>query len=297
MLVQKGKKAADKVKQHVEEIRELSPEERKVRRKRHWIHVAHIIVAVVIAFVVLVISVDRLTPYMPHEAAEEAMLDGNGVYVRYLDKSGEDMIDQALIPTLGVYFDGPGTDRLMIFYPGAEVDVRSYAVLYRALAETGTDVIAVRMPVKLAVLDLDRADIVLEHLDRITEGTDNDYQQLFLGGHSMGASLAGIYVSDNLDIYDGVIMLAGFPTRHLQREGFSMLSVYGTRDIDVPGLQRNAFLRPDDYTEVVIEGGNHAQFGDYGVQLGDGDAWITKEDQWAQTIEAMNAYLDAHPKK
>ena len=37
----------------------------------------------------------------------------------------------------------------------------------------------------------------------------------------------------------------------------------------------------------MIDGGNHAQFGDYGEQDGDGKATITPEEQQRQTAEEI----------
>ena len=48
-----------------------------------------------------------------------------------------------------------------------------------------------------------------------------------------------------------------------------------------------------DYTEniVEIEGGNHAQFGNYGPQKGDLPATISAEEQQKQTVEAIEDFL------
>ena len=48
-----------------------------------------------------------------------------------------------------------------------------------------------------------------------------------------------------------------------------------------------------DYTEnvVEIEGGNHAQFGNYGPQKGDLPATISAEEQQAQTVEAISDFI------
>ena len=48
-----------------------------------------------------------------------------------------------------------------------------------------------------------------------------------------------------------------------------------------------------DYTEnvVEIEGGNHAQFGNYGPQKGDKPATISAEEQPAQTVEAITDFI------
>ena len=44
---------------------------------------------------------------------------------------------------------------------------------------------------------------------------------------------------------------------------------------------------PADTEWITIEGGNHAQFGDYGVQDGDGEATISAEMQWGYTTDAV----------
>lgn len=48
-----------------------------------------------------------------------------------------------------------------------------------------------------------------------------------------------------------------------------------------------------DYIEniVEIEGGNHAQFGNYGPQKGDLPATISTQEQQRQTAEAIEAFL------
>jgi peroxiredoxin len=50
-------------------------------------------------------------------------------------------------------------------------------------------------------------------------------------------------------------------------------------------------LLPANTQFIVIEGGNHAQFGSYGAQPGDGTASIPAETQWAQTTQATTALL------
>ena len=44
---------------------------------------------------------------------------------------------------------------------------------------------------------------------------------------------------------------------------------------------------PSNSKEVVIKGGNHAQFGNYGEQAGDGTATISREEQQDQTAKAI----------
>ena len=69
----------------------------------------------------------------------------------------------------------------------------------------------------------------------------------------------------------------------------SYLSVYGTEDtvLNADAYEQGKAHWPADATEVVIQGGNHAQFGDYGRQQGDGEATLPAEEQQRQTAEAI----------
>lgn len=60
-----------------------------------------------------------------------------------------------------------------------------------------------------------------------------------------------------------------------------MLSLYGSEDqvLNREKLAQSHALMPANFTEAVIQGGNHAQYGDYGAQKGDGTATITAEEQ------------------
>jgi len=50
-------------------------------------------------------------------------------------------------------------------------------------------------------------------------------------------------------------------------------------------------LLPADTQYVVIDGGNHAQFGSYGFQPGDNEATISPEEQWTQISTATVEFL------
>ena len=47
----------------------------------------------------------------------------------------------------------------------------------------------------------------------------------------------------------------------------------------------------NNLTEYVINGGNHAQFGAYGIQSGDGIATISPENQRDQTEKAILDFI------
>jgi hypothetical protein len=50
-------------------------------------------------------------------------------------------------------------------------------------------------------------------------------------------------------------------------------------------------LLPSNAQFVAIQGGNHAQFGWYGAQSGDGIATISREEQQHQIVSTMVSWL------
>ena len=48
---------------------------------------------------------------------------------------------------------------------------------------------------------------------------------------------------------------------------------------------------PEEFTEIIIEGGNHAYFGMYGEQKGDGKASISATEQISITADAISKFI------
>ena len=179
----------------------------------------------------------------------------------------------------GLLFDGPGEEDLLIFYPGAKVQETAYAPLLRQIAEEGMDVFLVRMPARLAFFGSNKADEALQETA--------DYANVYIGGHSLGGAMAANYAAEHAESLDGVILLAAYSTKPLP-DNLPVLSVYGTEDgvLNRANYEKNLANVPN-LQEVVIEGGNHAQFGSYGEQRGDGEASIDPGRQWNETAEAI----------
>ncbi|MDY2838601.1 MAG: DUF1294 domain-containing protein [Bilifractor sp.] len=184
----------------------------------------------------------------------------------------------------GYLFDGPGTDDLIIFYPGAKVETEAYAPILHEVAECGYDCFLVNMPFRLAFFGLNKAeDVMARH---------PDYVQFYMAGHSLGGAMAGNFTAEHLNEIRGVIFMAAYPTKTL--EGSRALSLYGSQDgvLNMKHYQDSLSLMPDDFTDVIIEGGNHAQFGDYGEQKGDGEATISAEEQWGESVTAIMNFME-----
>ena len=177
----------------------------------------------------------------------------------------------------GWLFDGPAEDAVLVFYPGGKVEETAYAPLLHDLARRGADVCLVKMPFRLAVFGRNAADGVLARFD---------CARRYVGGHSLGGAMAASYAAERE--LDGVILLAAYPTAPLDEP---MLLLCGSEDGVVNRARVAAAGQFGEVREIVIEGGNHAGFGDYGPQKGDGPAAVTPEEQRRLAAESIAAWL------
>ena len=181
--------------------------------------------------------------------------------------------------------NGEDPEEGVIFYPGGKVETEAYAPLLRRLAEADLLVVIVKMPFHLAVFDADAAEAIMAQ--------ENGVEDWYLAGHSLGGVMASSFAADQSDEVAGLIFLASYPSGDLTDVPFPVLSIYGSED---EVLNRESYAEaqgklPDDYTEIVLDGGNHGQFGDYGPQEGDGTAAISAVQQQQQTVEAITAFI------
>jgi pimeloyl-ACP methyl ester carboxylesterase len=150
------------------------------------------------------------------------------------------------------------------------------------LAQEGYLVVIAPMPLNLAILAPDRAADVMTAFPEIDRWA--------VGGHSLGGAMAARFAYQNPDTVQGLVLWAAYPasTDDLSGLPVAVTSIYGTRDGLTTGAKITASraLLPGDTRWVVIEGGNHAQFGWYGPQPGDGTATVSREEQQRQIVAA-----------
>lgn len=183
----------------------------------------------------------------------------------------------------------------LVFYPGGKVEADAYAPLLTRLARRGAACVLVRMPENLAVLAPNSADRARDELERALADTDSEDVPWLMAGHSLGGAMAASYVADHADSYRGLVLLAAYSTKDLSGTPVRTLSVYGSND-GVLNRQRYQECLPNlgsDATELVIDGGIHSYFGEYGHQDGDGGATITNEQQLDQTADAIASFAAA----
>ena len=178
-----------------------------------------------------------------------------------------------------IAFEPEGATKGFIFYPGGKVEYTAYVPLMQACAEKGVLCVLVKMPFNLAVLDVNAADGIREKYPEI--------EDWYIGGHSLGGSMAASYLADNTEDYKGLILLGSYSTADLSGTDLAVLSVYGSEDkvMNREKYDENKSNLPEAFTEFIIDGGCHAYFGMYGAQDGDGTPSITNEEQIRVTVE------------
>ncbi len=182
----------------------------------------------------------------------------------------------------GWLLDGPGTRDALIFYPGGKVEATAYLPLLTTLAADGIDCFLLQVPLNLAIFDVDAAGPVQAAYS---------YDRWYVGGHSLGGVCAAMYAAENADRLSGLILLAAYSTKPIDPR-LSVLELHGSEDrvLDMGKLLENRPNLPASARSEELPGGNHAQFGDYGLQKGDGTAAVSRAEQirWAaDRIEEM----------
>ena len=197
--------------------------------------------------------------------------------VKYSLKTDEKVIVEQ--NSNGILFDGPGKENIFVFYPGAKVEYTSYAPLKHTLAENGLDTYIVEMPFNIAFFDINAIKDVKNKYE---------YDNWYIGGHSLGGVVAAI----NIKKYNikGLILLASYPT---ENPNCKTLSIYGSNDgvLDIEKYQEST-KNLKQFTEIIIEGGNHAYFGNYGEQNGDNKATISRSSQQEITINEILKFTE-----
>ena len=176
---------------------------------------------------------------------------------------------------LPILSPGYPTDTAIIFYPGAKVEAEAYLPLLDRLRQTGVTCILVHMPFHMAIFDANAAKEVITQFP--------EYRHWYIAGHSMGGAMASRFAAKHPDQVDGLILLGAYLYGDYPED--DTLTIYGSLNQSVEDHI--------DYTQniVEIEGGNHAQFGNYGPQKGDLPADISAEEQQKQTVKAVEAFL------
>ncbi|MFU8947137.1 alpha/beta hydrolase [Mycetocola zhadangensis] len=161
-----------------------------------------------------------------------------------------------LSPTSG------SSERGLVFVPGAKVDPYAYLYKLSGIAEQGTTVVITKPTLNLALADL-------RPLTAFTADAPG-IESWIVGGHSLGGVKACQFATEP-DV-DGLLLFGSYCASDLSSTGIPVLSFVGENDgLSTPGKIADAAGNlPDGSTVILLPGANHANFGNYGVQPGDG---------------------------
>lgn len=191
-----------------------------------------------------------------------------------------DAVARALIPIEqkdDAVFVLEGNDTGIIFYPGAKVEYTAYLPLLKQIQQrTGATVFLQRMPLSMAIFSVNAAESIMENHPEI--------DRWIMAGHSMGGAMSSAFAADHASETQGLLLFGAYNYGGYDQD--KTLTVYGSLNTSV-AEQVNTSTNV-----VVIDGGNHANFGNYGDQKGDAKATITHEEQQQQAVDAVVHFLE-----
>lgn len=183
---------------------------------------------------------------------------------------------------------GEATGAGLVFIPGAKVD--PYAYLYKLsgiVEQSGATVVITKPTLNLAFFDTRPLSVF--------EADAPDVTRWFVGGHSLGSVRACQLAGTDGTV--GLVLFGSYCANDLSGSGLEVLSISGHNDgLSTPSkIDEAKHLLPENTNFVQIEGLNHAGFGDYGYQSGDGVSTLTDAEERTQITDQLRSLFD-HPR-
>ena len=194
----------------------------------------------------------------------------------------------------------------IVFYPGGLVDPHAYMNMFKTLVtEHERPVMIIKAQANLAIINSQKASSILQN--------SNISNRWIIGGHSLGGSVACMDIFNNPNTFKALFLLASYSVDDLSEINIPIISITGSNDLvlNKEAFDENASNLPTGITinspedipdsETIgttiyyeIEGANHAQFGDYGNQNGDGTASIDSKRQQELVIESLLRFFESN---
>ena len=175
----------------------------------------------------------------------------------------------------------------IILYPGAKVEPEAYSYYAEQLANAGYSVYIPKVNFNFAIFDVNQAELIMQQFTNI--------KNWIVGGHSLGGVAAASFAYDHMDKVDGLLFLASYPSdsNDFSETKLPILSLYAENDglTTIEKIEETKGLLSSEATLYEIKGGNHAQFGMYGEQKGDGESTISVKEQQEIMADQTSKWL------
>jgi hypothetical protein len=181
---------------------------------------------------------------------------------------------------------GDATGQGILYFPGARVDPYSYLYPFADVVAEGTTLVIVDPLFNMALLDSRGVEELSSALPGITSWT--------IAGHSLGGVKACLEADHPL--VRSVVLFASYCATDIRARDIQVTQVTGARDGLIDEQQRadaERFLPSGSPPPVIIEGANHASFGTYGPQPGDGVAALSHSEFRVILTDIMRDHLSA----
>lgn len=172
----------------------------------------------------------------------------------------------------------------LIMIPGARVDPYAYLFQLSGIVEEHKVTVLITKPtLNLAFFDS-------RNVADLTSAAP-EVERWFVGGHSLGGVRA-CFMADGSEI-EGLVLFGSYCANDLSDSELAVLSIAGENDLlsDLDTIAGAADRLPAAARFVVVEGANHASFGDYGAQEGDGDRAISSEQMRSQLTSLLAEFV------
>ncbi len=158
----------------------------------------------------------------------------------------------------------------ILYVPGARVNPYSYLYPLSEVAASGTTVVIMDPLMNMALFDT-------RSLDELALAAPN-ISDWVLSGHSLGGVRACVLADDPAVI--GLVLMGSYCAMDISSLEIPVLQVLASNDglIDPAAVTVSSSLVPDSTRVITLEGANHASFGTYGPQPGDGIATLTRSE-------------------
>lgn len=160
----------------------------------------------------------------------------------------------------------------IIFYPGGLVAPEAYLYKMGHVAEClQSTVYVLKAPFNAAIFDVNAAARIVDNFNLETA---------WVGGHSLGGISAARFAAENMGKVEGLFLFGTYSDQGLSSFRGEVVSIMGDQDLIInrENYEEAKQNLPPQAKVIEVEGLNHSDFGNYGLQSGDGTSNLSEEE-------------------